>query len=206
MRTVLVVAAEPFEVKWIVPPSGFRFHKVTGGAGPRLAAAAVAQAGTGFDAVLSTGMCGALDPELGIGDVFVATEVNGSPAGLPDTQEPYRSGPLVSVDRIVGTVAAKRELFVAGYSAVEMEAGAVLESARRMNVPFYCIRSVSDTAAEEFCVDLNAARDREGRIRVSRILTQALRRPAILPELLRLRRNAETAARALGAFIATCNL
>ena len=79
------------------------------------------------------------------------------------------------------------------------------EYAARRDVEFYCIRAVSDTASEEFAVDLNAARDREGRIRVRQIFWQAARRPpTIVPELLRLRRNSEIAARALGAFLATC--
>jgi adenosylhomocysteine nucleosidase len=206
MRTVLLVAAEPFELKYVpMETSKFRFLRVAGGAGPRLAAAALHKLRISFDVVVSTGMCGALDPSLCVGDVFVAVSVNGVTCRLPLPQTPYRSGSLVSLDRIVGTVAERKQLADAGYAAVEMEATAVSEYAAARGLEFYCIRAVSDTACEEFAVDLNAARDREGRIRVRKILCQAARRPVkILPELLRLRRNSDIAARALGAFLATC--
>lgn len=209
MRSVLVVAAEPFELKWIASRSGLRFTGVAGGAGPRLAGAVASSAlagGVRFDAVVSTGLCGALDPGLGIGDVFVGTEVNGRPVCVPATSSAFRSGRLLSVDRIVGRAAERRKLFESGYAAVEMEAAAVAESAERAGLPFYCIRAVSDGADEDFETDMNAARDSDGRIVVRKIVWQAVRRPGtVLPELLRLRRNADRAARALGAFIATCD-
>jgi adenosylhomocysteine nucleosidase len=207
MRTVLLVAAEPFELKYVPrETSKFRFLNITGGAGPRLAAAALDKLSTSCDVVVSTGMCGALDPSLRVGDVFVAVSVNGVTCRLPSPQTPYRSGTLVSMDRIVGTAAERKQLADAGYAAVEMEASAVSEYAAARGIEFYCIRAVSDTAFEEFAVDLNAARDREGRIRVRKILWQAARQPwKIIPELLRLRRNSDTAARALGAFLATCD-
>jgi adenosylhomocysteine nucleosidase len=201
------VAANRYELDFVEPPAGVEFIKMCGGVGPRLAAAAMDRAGDGFDAVISTGMCGALDPELRVADVFVAAWVNGERADLPASPVSFRTGKLLSVDRIIDTVAAKRELFESGFQAVEMEAAEVGRRARNWGVPFYCIRAVSDTAAEGFELDLNAARDAEGRIRVARILTQAARRPlAIVPELFRLRRNAGLAARALGAFIATCDI
>lgn len=209
MRHVLVVAAEPFEMKWIGSRPGLRITKVAGGAGPRLAGAATEAAlagGEEFDAVVSTGLCGALDPGLGIADVFVGSEVNDLPVQLPRTGTAYRSGRLLSVDRIVDRAEERRRLYAEGYAAVEMEAAAVAERAGRAGLPFYCIRAVSDGADEDFVTDMNAARDTSGRIVVRRIVWQAVRRPkTVVPELLRLRRNADRAARALGAFIATCD-
>lgn len=206
MRTVLLLAAEPFELKYVLPSTGtHRFLRVTGGAGPKLAAVALASVSAPVDAVVSTGMCGALDTSLVVGEIFAATSVNGEPCRVPVTSAGYRTGALVSVDRIVDSVRERKQLAGAGYQAVEMEARAVAEFAANRNIAFYCIRAVSDTASEEFAVDLNAARDRDGRIRVRHILWQAARRPVtIVPELLRLRRNSEIAARALGAFLATC--
>jgi adenosylhomocysteine nucleosidase len=184
-----------------------RFVKTFGGPGPKLVERAmVAHAGP-FDAVVSMGLCGALDPALRVGDLFVAESVNGgAPCCQPRTGQSFRKGPLLSVDRIVGAVEERRTLFTSGYSAVEMEAVAVEAYARRLGAAFYCIRAVSDAASEEFAVDLNAARDRDGQIRVERILWQAACRPVtVVPQLLQLKRNSETAARALGAFLATCD-
>jgi len=206
MRTVLLLAAEPFELKYAPSTANsHRFLRVTGGAGPKLAAAALLGVRESVDVVVSTGMCGALDSSLSVGEIFAASSVNGEACQVPVTSARFRTGALVSVDRIVGSIAERRQLAEAGYQAVEMEAKAVAEFAARRNVAFYCIRAVSDTASEEFAVDLNAARDRDGRIRVRHIIWQAAKRPATLvPELLRLRRNSEIAARALGAFLATC--
>lgn len=184
-----------------------RFAKTTAGAGPRLAAKAMASAwDKPVAALVSTGLCGGLDETLQIGEIFVATSVNGSPCRIPVTDMPFRQGALLSVDRIVSTVGERRSLRAQGFAAVEMEAAAVAEQARRRNLPFFCVRAISDTASKEFAVDLNAARDEEGRIRMGRILGQAAMRPVtVLPELLELRRHSQAAARALGAFLATCD-
>lgn len=201
-----MVAAEAFELKWIVPPEGIRFVKVARGAGPRLAKSAIEGAAGRFDALMSVGLCGALDPSLKVGDIVVASDVNGIAAEQPDCPGVSLKGSLLSVDRIVDTAGERQKWFAAGYSAVEMEAAAVQSRAAELQVPFYCIRAVSDTADEEFSLDFNAARDSAGRIRVASLLMQAARRPVtIVPELLRLRRNADKAARASGAFIATCH-
>jgi hypothetical protein len=208
VRLVLLVAADPLEFRYVPEStSRVRFVKTCGGAGPRLADRAMAAHAGPFDAIVSTGLCGALDPSLRIGEMFVAESVNGGGhCCQPRSRQAFRRGPLLSVDRIVDTVAERRQLFASGYSAVEMEAAAVEAHARQAGAAFYCIRAVSDTASEEFAVDLNAARDRDGRIRVGRILWQAVWRPVTaVPQLLQLKRNAETAARALGAFLATCD-
>jgi adenosylhomocysteine nucleosidase len=204
MRTVLVIAAEPWELEWIRPGrNGLRFRKAANGPGPERAAAAV---DIQPDAVLSCGVCGALDPDLRIGDIVVGASVNGEPVDLPKLPGTgYRLGGILSVDRVVGTAAEKRSLGSEGAIAVEMEAAGLLAEARRRGVPLYCIRAVSDCADETFEVDLNAARVETG-FSVARILSQAARRPfAIVPELIRLRRNAKLAARRLGDFVASCD-
>jgi adenosylhomocysteine nucleosidase len=200
---VLVVAAEKFELKHIRPRDGWTM--VANGPGPKLARAAVESVGDRFDVLVSTGLCGALDPRLFVGDVFVATEVNGMPTSLPVSSRPFAKGPLVSVDFVAGTADEKRRLYDSGAKAVEMEAAAVAEMAQARGADFYCIRSVSDVAEENFWIDFNAARGSDGRFNVMRILGQAARRPWTgLPELIRLRRNAGVAAKALGEFFADC--
>jgi hypothetical protein len=55
-------------------------------------------------------------------------------------------------------------------------------------------------------LDLNAARDDEGRFSVVKIFRQAVRRPlVVVPELLRLQRNSHLAAKALGVFLGDCS-
>ena len=155
---------------------------------------------------MSVGLCGALDDSLEVGDIVVASSVNGIAVEIPGSTLEFAVGPIVSVDHVAQTVSEKEQLRQTGAIAVEMEAAAVLERARRWGVPFYCVRAVSDTAREGFELDLNAARDTCGRFRVGRILAQAARRPLTgVPELLRLRRNSEVACRALGEFIGNCS-
>jgi adenosylhomocysteine nucleosidase len=186
---------------------------VANGAGPALAGEAceVAWMKHKADALVSTGFCGALDPALHAGEVFVATGVDAPGMGLkleartPECARPHSTGRLVSVDRVVQTVEEKKALRDSGALAVEMEAAAVGLRARVWGVPFYCVRSVTDLAEESFQLDLNAARGEDGRISVARILGAAVRRPhQMVPELCTFYRRSRLASRELGEFLADC--
>jgi adenosylhomocysteine nucleosidase len=211
-RRVLVVAAEQFELapirRAVADHVDVDYMLVANGPGPRLAGMAAAAAGppVAFDAFVSVGLCGALMDGLDIGSIVVGSSINGVEIPKPRVGSGYISGPIASVDYVAGTVEEKRRLRETGAIAVEMEAAAVLEHARLGARPFYCVKAVSDVASEEFVLDLNAARDENGRFNVARILGQAARSPrAALPQLARLKRNAGCAARALGEFFADCN-
>jgi adenosylhomocysteine nucleosidase len=206
VRTVMVVAGEKFELAHIRSREGVAFVKVANGPGPLLAGEAMDAVRGRVDAVVSAGLCGAVNPELRLGDILVATDVNGEAAAMPRCRGRYRVGKMVSADRVVGTLAERRRLAAAGAQAVDMESAEVLRRARQMGVPFFCIRAVSDEAHEDWKLDLNAARGEDGRFRIGHILAQAARRPVtVVPELLRLRRNADLAARRLGEFFADCD-
>jgi adenosylhomocysteine nucleosidase len=159
-----------------------------------------------MDAVVSTGWCGALDPALRVGDIVVATAVNEFETVTPVTNRNFTLGKVVSIDRVAGTIEEKSRLLASGAIAVEMEAAALAEAAAGRNLPFYCVRAVSDTARDEFALDFNAVRGEDGQFRMTGILGQALCRPmAIVPELFRLQRNTEIASKALGEFFADCS-
>ena len=192
---------------------GLRVVLVANGAGPGLAGEAceVAWMKQKADALVSTGFCGALDPDLKVGAVFVATGVDAPEKGwrlvarMPECDRPHSTGRLLSVDRVVQTVEEKKRLRASGALAVEMEAAAVGLRARAWGVPFYCVRSVTDLAEESFQLDLNAARSEDGRISVARILGAAVRRPRhLVPELCTLYRRSRLASRELGEFLADC--
>jgi len=186
---------------------------IASGAGPKRAAEAVerARAELGdMEAVVSTGFCGGLDPSYKVGDVFVATNIQLrgelAPVRAPQSSRRFASGTLVSIDRVAQTAQEKRDLCSAGASAVDMEAAGVLSRVREWELPFYCIRSVTDLAHESFHIDLNAARLADGRFSTSRILAAAMLRPlTVAPELIVLRNRSVTAARALGEFMADCS-
>ena len=99
----------------------------------------------------------------------------------------------------------KARLRAGGGSVVEMEAGGVAERARARDLPFYCVRVVTDLADEDLANDFNRALRPDGHFATMSILRGTLRNPLVrLPELLRLRNRCVRAALALGDFIADC--
>ncbi|MCU1339930.1 MAG: putative phosphorylase, family 1 [Bryobacterales bacterium] len=115
-------------------------------------------------------------------------------------------GDVVSVDRVAITVQEKCELRTAtGAAVVEMESAAVAQKAREWDVPFGCVRVVSDAAGEDLPLDFNQYRDADGRFERTRIALAALSRPfTVLPGLVRLDRHCRRAAERLGEFLANC--
>ncbi len=199
---------------------------VANGPGPKLAGRAteIARKHQELKGLVSTGFCGALNPALEPCDIFVAKEVMAWRMlsachvghGLPPTAiagqaarfgcrrnaRVQKSGKLLSVDRVVSTAAEKADLRQTGADAVEMEAAAVALKAAESNIPFYCIRVVTDTSAETFPLDFNRMRDADGRFSRTRIMAAALRRPgSVLPELLKLNKRCKDASQALGDFL-----
>jgi adenosylhomocysteine nucleosidase len=175
---------------------------VANGPGPNLAGDAVDAAGK-MEALISIGFCGGLVGSLQACDIFVATEVVGvAPAITPSSSRPFKTGKLLSIDRVVCT-AAEKAVLAKSADAVEMEAAAVAEMADARNLPFYAVRVVTDTCDETFPLEFNQMRGPDGRFSRTRILGAALRSPfAVFPELIKLNRTTKRAAQALGDFLA----
>ena len=175
---------------------------VANGPGPQLAGAAVDAVGK-MDALISTGFCGGLVRSLQACDIFVATEVVGvAPALAPSSSRAFKSGKLLSIDRVVST-AAEKAVLAKSADAVEMEAGAVAARAHAYDVPFYAVRVVTDTWEESFPLDFNAMRSTDGRFSRAKILAAALRKPGtVFPELMKLNKRTKRASQALGDFLA----
>ncbi len=190
---------------------------VANGPGFRLASKAAEIAGEKerFRAVVSTGFCGGLDPELQVGDIVEVSSVIdvdsrmefGCETPRVPTGAAAARGSLASVDRVAETSSEKAELRArTGASAVEMEAAAVARFAESQSLPFYCLRVISDTASHSFDIHLNDMRDREGRFAKGRIVLEALRRPwSRIPGLIRLDRACKLAEDRLGEFFVNCN-
>ena len=190
---------------------GRRLWMVANGAGARHAGRAVELACPACqpEAIVSMGFCGALDPALEIGDVFVATAVDAAgrrfDVRLPQSEIPHAKGVLASIDHVAQRAAEKTLLRAGGASAVEMEAGGVAESAAAHGIPVFCVRSVTDTASQSFVTDFNKALLSDGHFGTISLLTSALGNPGkAFPELFRLHRFCRIASRTLGEFIVGC--
>ncbi len=191
--------------------NGLPIAMVANGPGPNLAGAAVDavrehenQKYQPMTGLISTGFCGGLAPSLQPCDIFAATQVLGVTAALlPTSRSSFKTGNLLSIDRVVFTVEEKLELCKTGADAVEMEAAAVAARAQQYNIPFYAVRVVTDTCEEGFPLDFNRMRSADGRFSRAKILAAALRRPAtVIPELMKLDNRTKRAALTLGDFIA----
>jgi hypothetical protein len=86
-----------------------------------------------------------------------------------------------------------------------MEAAGVAERASAHNLPFYCVKVVTDLAGEDMANDFNSALRPDGHFATMDILRSSLRQPLVrIPELIRLRKRCARSALLLGEFIADC--
>lgn len=175
----------------------------------RLAAERHSLSGHSLSAVISTGFAGALDPELRVGDAFLASQViqHGGglkyPVELPAnaTETRAKTGVLLTIDTVAQDSLTKARLRECGADAVDMEASAVAEQASLLGVPFYCMRAISDEAQSNFGIDFNAARRADGTFSGWRVIGQAGLSPNRWRELLALRRDAQIAAETLSRLL-----
>jgi hypothetical protein len=168
--------------------------------------------------VISAGVCGALAPDLRVGDLVLPESVIG-PAGerLNVTPSAYaratalggaaRRGTLVTTRDAVATVEAKASLFAGtGAAAADMESSVILAHAGAAGCPALVVRGVSDAAGESLPPELIGLVTEAGKLRAVRALALSVTRPRVLPRALALRRatgQALTAvARLLAAFAA----
>lgn len=207
-----------FEGIW----EGRRVMLAANGAGPKLAARAVEIAiragmvaelsASKLEAVVSTGYCGALDANLNASQIVVATKVldlasmESFECAAVSTELGFASGVVASQDRVAIDSVEKKQLFKDDAIAVDMEAGGVAARTRAAGLPFCCIKVVSDRAEEAFGIDFNRMRTAEGRVARGKISMHALTHPKLIPELLRLRRRAQDAAKTLGEFLVSSRI
>jgi adenosylhomocysteine nucleosidase len=163
------------------------------------------------DICISTGLAGSLRGGDRAGDMVVARLV--SEAGEPMAVASHRELLSVALDcgarqierlatsrTLVSKAEQKRELS-AQAEAVDMESYAILAEAARCGVPAVAIRAIVDTVDFEMPYDFEQARDAQGQIRVSGVLSQVMWQPAGLPALLRLARDTRFAARRLADYL-----
>lgn len=176
---------------------------VANGAGAHRASAAVDAAFQTFqpDALISTGFCGALDPKLQLAEIIVGSESTRA----VNNATPHHVGPVITIDHIAQTAEEKRRLRATGAIAVDMEASIVAARATALDLPFFCVKSVTDLADESMANNLNSALRPDGHFDTIKVLKEVLRHPTVrLPELVRFRKRGSRAAQSLGDFLGSC--
>jgi adenosylhomocysteine nucleosidase len=201
---------------------GHEFLLVESGMGLDNAAGAAEMAvnNAHLDLLVSTGFCGAVQAGLQAGDIVVAKQVVIShesgfeeiPVPLSASGQTFVAREAAMGERVVGGVFVTTPEIVSKSSlntkmpghyhhpVVEMESGAIAIVAVERSIPLLAIRAVSDDAAEEFGFTLDEFCDGAlCRIRPSKVLFTILKKPWIVPQLVRLGFSSRTAARSLTA-------
>jgi adenosylhomocysteine nucleosidase len=158
--------------------------------------------------ILYAGFGGALNASLGVGDVLLADEVVDEAGGLWQTLWPgsaiavppwIRRGRLLTTAYLVATAEEKQRLGARHRAhAVDMEAAYVANICAERKIPFGCVRAISDAVDVPLSQALVALMS-GGHVSLPRVFAALIRRPTLLPELLRLGRDTRRAATQLAA-------
>ena len=163
------------------------------------------------DAVVASGLAGALKPAFEVGDVLAARcvrsergdqQVSSSGALLRLAVEcgARAVDSLVSVNAIARTAEDKARL--GGFAeAVDMESLAILTETQRDGIAAAAVRSVADSAQCDIPCDFSKMLDERGRMRLWRVALEPLRTPQRLPALIRFAIASHRAACRLAGFL-----
>jgi adenosylhomocysteine nucleosidase len=158
--------------------------------------------------ILFAGFGGALDDTLHVGDVLLADEVVDEAGGRWPARWPgpaawavpwLRRGRLLTTCHLVTSPEKKRRIGGQHHAhAVDMEAAHVAVHCAERNIPFGCVRAISDTVNTPLSPSLVALLS-GGRVSLPRLVFALIRKPMLMPELMRLGRDTRSAARQLAA-------
>ena len=200
---IAVVCAVPAERRALAELAGPELEIHVSGMGAaaaeRTAAAVTARP---LRALVSAGFCGALSPDLRVGDLVAPDAVRDEASGeifAPDPEmlaaAPGARGTLVSARRIARTPADRALLEGV---AVDLESATLARAARAAGIPFLALRAVTDEARHRH-PDFDRLMDAAGRLTPGAGLLYFLRHPREVPALVRLGPAARVAGRALRA-------
>ena len=154
----------------------------------------------GATLVISSGLGGALNPDLGVGDIVIdqGTASDAVVAALIALLSEARQGVIDGSDAPLTTIAEKAALHAqSGADVVDMESHIAAEIAARHGVPFMALRVVSDTAHDAIPSAALAGMIPGGGVAPLAVLRELRRHPGQLPALLRTAINAGRAMRVL---------
>lgn len=167
----------------------------------------------GVGALIGVGISGGLSQELKAGDLVLASEVLDEGKVVYKTTGEgidfalktltarginVRQGSIVSTSNALLTADAKHDIYEkTGALAVDMESAGLAAVAVKKGVPFFILRAICDDAGEALSPDLYACLSEGGGVRPGQLIGSCIRRPAMVAEMMRLRRSYNLALSAL---------
>src|SRR5450631_1488513 len=173
--------------------------------------AATALAAEQPDLMISAGFGGAVLPGLKVGDAVAAEQLlqwggvefeevavgfygrNAAADALSLPRGAFITCDIIQDKRSLASLLPQG----AANPVVEMESAAVARVAVTHAIPFLGLRTISDPWDEELDFSIDEFCDDTMRIRPAKVLATILRRPRIIPQLIRLARNSRVAAAGL---------
>jgi adenosylhomocysteine nucleosidase len=163
------------------------------------------------DVCISTGLAGALDSNLKLGDVVVAITSKSldqklrveSDAVLVDFALACGARAVnvsLTSEKVVATAREKQHLSPRG-SVVEMETSYVLTAAEKHRVPVIAVRAISDAAEEDLPVDFGRIIDSRGHLKYGELFKEVGLHPYRLAPLIKFAGQSRAAAGALADFL-----
>ncbi len=165
--------------------------------------------------VISIGCAGALSPDLGVGDAMIPDRIvdgaSDEKAYTPSSELTgaardccskldfrHHRGATVTTPEVAATVKAKQDLASKhGAVAVDMETAQVAAWAEEVGTPMLALRTISDTSADRIPPELGTIIDPYGKLLPAKALALFARRPKLLPEAVRLKRNLDLSLKTL---------
>ncbi len=208
-QAVALPRAGKGEAAWTSQVDGVECVAVCAGVGDEAAirACEIAVQGGPLDALISVGWAGALSCGISPGNAYPVSEVVDARTAesfatrFPVDQETGIPLVLVTTDHIV-QYAEKRQL--AGlYKAVlvDMEAATVARFAMARNIPFYCLKAMSDEISDVL-PDFGRYTGPDGHLHIAPLLGHVAFRPKYWPAMVRMGQNAKRGARAIAGALA----
>jgi hopanoid-associated phosphorylase len=158
----------------------------------------------GARGVISIGIAAALSPGLRPGDLVVAAVVlargkrfaaDGEwSARLVARLPGARLAPIAGTNALIATAAEKARMFDAtGALATDMESHVAADIAQSRGLPFAALRIVADAATSDLPACASVALTSEGKVDLAAVLGSVVKRPAQIPQIIRMARESNAA-------------